>query len=106
MRNMLMPMLLLGTTANSMAGGECLVNRPFGTTKDGTTAQVFTLTSASGVAVDVSSYGACITRLVVPDRDGKCEDIVLGCDDAAAYEVFLHSRAPCGCTRTDVRIAC
>ena len=61
---MLMPMLLLGATANSMAGSGCLVNRPFGTTKDGTTAQVFTLTSASGVAVDVSSYGACITCLL------------------------------------------
>ena len=25
-------------------------------------------------------------RLAVPDKDGKCDDIVLGCDDAAAYE--------------------
>jgi aldose 1-epimerase len=28
----------------------------------------------------------CARDLAVPDKNGKCEDIVLGCNDAAEYE--------------------
>jgi aldose 1-epimerase len=70
----------------SMSG--CVVSGPagFGATKDGTKGLVYTLKSDAGVTVDICTYGACITRLSVPDKQGKCEDIVLGCNDAAEYE--------------------
>lgn len=50
----------------------------FGTTSDGKTFKVFTLTSDKGVEAKISEYGAILTSLKVPDRDGKSEEITLG----------------------------
>lgn len=40
--------------------------------------QLYTLTNQSGVQVKVTNFGAIITSIVVPDRDGKMGDIALG----------------------------
>ncbi len=46
---------------------------------------LYTLTNANQLKVEISSYGATIVRLFVPDRNGKLEDIVLGYDSLAGY---------------------
>lgn len=38
----------------------------------------YTLTNKSGASVTLSSLGAAITSIVVPDKDGKMDDVVLG----------------------------
>lgn len=61
--------------------------RLFGTTKDGKEVYAFELTNKNGLKAEVISYGAILTKLIVPDKNGKLEDIVLGFDDVAGYEV-------------------
>ena len=44
-----------------------------------------TMTNASGASVTLSSLGAGIVEAVVPDKDGKLENVVLGYDVPEAY---------------------
>jgi aldose 1-epimerase len=57
----------------------------FGKTKDGTPVEQYTLANSKGVKVDVITYGAIVTHILAPDRDGKVENVVLGFDDLAGY---------------------
>lgn len=47
--------------------------------------QLFSFQNANGIAVKVTNYGAIITSISVPDRNGKFADIALGYDDVADY---------------------
>jgi aldose 1-epimerase len=58
----------------------------FGTTTDGTPVDMHTLTNANGMQVRLIDYGATITSIRVPDRDGRYADVVLGFDSLAQYE--------------------
>ena len=52
---------------------------------DGKPVTLFTLSNRNGLVLKVTNYGAVITELDVPDRNGKLADIVLGFDDLASY---------------------
>lgn len=52
---------------------------------DGKAVTAYTLTNENGMMVEIINYGAIVTRLVVPDRMGKMEDIVLGYNDLQSY---------------------
>jgi aldose 1-epimerase len=56
----------------------------FGKTKDGTPVDLFTLTNG-GVTAKVMTYGGIVTELLVPDREGKPGDVVLGFDSLDGY---------------------
>ena len=45
---------------------------------------LFTLTNASGASVTLSTLGAAIVAIRVPDKDGKLDDVVLGCPSTMA----------------------
>ncbi len=64
-----------------------ITTKKFGTTKDGALVTSYTITNKNGLSVSALDYGAVITSLMVPDRNGKMDDIVLGFDDVAGYEV-------------------
>jgi aldose 1-epimerase len=57
----------------------------FGTLPDGTAVDLYTLANANGLVAKVATYGAIITELHVPDRQGKLRDIVLGFDNLGQY---------------------
>ena len=57
---------------------------PFGTVS-GQNVEMFTLRNAHGVEVKATSYGAIITSIVTPDRNGRPGDIVLGFDTIEGY---------------------
>ncbi len=57
----------------------------FGKMPDGTPVEMFTMTNAKGMVVKVITYGAIMTELRAPDRDGKMADIVLGFDNLKQY---------------------
>ena len=59
----------------------------FGKTKDGAAVTRYTITNKNGLSVSAIDYGANIVSLMVPDKNGILEDIVLGFDDVAGYEV-------------------
>ena len=58
----------------------------FGGTKDGAQTHLYTLENKNGVQAYLTAYGAALVRLLVPDKDKKLRDVVLGYDDAAGYE--------------------
>jgi aldose 1-epimerase len=58
---------------------------PFGTTRDGTTVEVFTLTNKNGIKLRAMTYGAIVLSLETPDKTGKSADIVLGYNTVDKY---------------------
>jgi aldose 1-epimerase len=57
----------------------------FGQTADGKRVDLYTLTNAGGMEVKITSYGATVVSLVVPDRNSKPADVVLGYDSLEDY---------------------
>lgn len=52
---------------------------------NGDSTQLVTLKNASGMEVCVTNYGGRIVSLMVPDKEGKMQDVVLGFDSIGAY---------------------
>jgi aldose 1-epimerase len=57
----------------------------FGKMPDGTVIDSFTLYNSQGASAKVITYGATLTELHVPDKNGKTGDIVLGFDNLEGY---------------------
>jgi aldose 1-epimerase len=86
-----------------MAGVVC---DRFGVTAAGVPVDRYTLRNASGMVVRLITYGATVTELWTPDRNGHRDDVVLGFDSLEAYET--PSRNPyfgCLIGRVAFRIA-
>jgi aldose 1-epimerase len=49
------------------------------------TVQLYTLTNRHGLVARITNYGAIVTELHVPDRDGRLADIVLGFENLDGY---------------------
>ena len=64
---------------------EILGSRSFGTAKDGDSVNLYKLTNPKGMIVEITNYGGIITSIVVPDRQGKFADVVLGFDSLDGY---------------------
>ena len=58
--------------------------------------QLFTLKNQNGMEVCITNYGARVVSLVVPDKDGKPTDVVLGFDNIAQYADTLNSPSDYG----------
>jgi aldose 1-epimerase len=57
----------------------------FGRTRDGQAVELYTLRTDRGLTARVMTYGATLTRLEVPDRDGRTRNVVLGWDSLDGY---------------------
>ncbi len=57
----------------------------FGTTVDGGKVSLFTLTNSNGIKATITNYGGIVVSLLVPDKDGVNDDIVLGFDTLEEY---------------------
>ena len=53
--------------------------------------KLYTLKNASGMEVCITNYGGRVVSLVVPDKDGKPTDVVLGFDNIRQYTDTLNS---------------
>jgi aldose 1-epimerase len=60
--------------------------QPFGTTAAGVAVDIYSLTNTSGAKVKITTYGARVVSIEVPDRSGKLGDVALGYDDLPGYE--------------------
>ena len=87
------PAPMSGTPASASASSASpaasarpgVTRAPFGQLPDGRAVELYTLTNAHGVEARVTNYGATITVLRTPDRQGRLDDIVLGFDSLAGY---------------------
>jgi aldose 1-epimerase len=57
----------------------------FGKLPDGREVYQYTLRNASGMTVQIINYGAAVTSILVPDRNGQFDDVVLGYDSLQGY---------------------
>lgn len=69
-----------------MTNNACIERDRFGTTADGIRVDRYILRNSRGMSVALITYGATVTELWVPDRQGKLDDVVLGFDNLAQYE--------------------
>jgi len=76
-------------------GNPTVRQQPFGKTPDGTEQTLFTCTNRNGCEMKVTTYGARLVSLTVPDRNGKLENVVLGFD---TLEPYLAHKMFFGCT--------
>lgn len=89
----------------SAAFGEDPTCEPFGMTKDGQAVEVYTLANKSGFSAKVMTRGATLVSLMVPDKDGKLADVLLGFDDVSGYESEDNQYFGCTTGRVCNRIA-
>lgn len=59
----------------------------FGTAKTGEEIFLYTLENSRGMKAAVMNYGAILVKLIVPDKDGNCADVVMGYDTLEEYFV-------------------
>ena len=59
----------------------------FGTTKGGTEVYLYTIENSKGMKAKVTNFGAILTALYAPNKSGRLDDVVLGYDKLADYEV-------------------
>jgi aldose 1-epimerase len=57
----------------------------FGKTPDGAEVDLYTLSNSKGLRVKIMTYGAIITAVETPDRNGKIENIALSLDSLQDY---------------------
>ena len=84
---------------------ESLHKEDFQKTVDGKQIELFLLTNANGMEVSVINYGAKIVSLLVPDKQGKEVDVVLG---KSSIHDYLNDQEPyfgAVCGRTANRVA-
>lgn len=59
--------------------------KPFGHLADGRQVDLYILKNSSGLEVQITNFGGIITNILMPDKDGEREDIVLGFDTLEEY---------------------
>ncbi len=70
--------------ASALDDVKGLTKMDFGKTEDGRAVELYTLKNG-GLTVKVTTYGATVTSIEVPDRDGKVDDVALGFDSLKGY---------------------
>lgn len=58
----------------------------FEKTIDGKQTHLFTLKNKNGIIATITNYGGRVVSLLVPDKNGKLTDVVLGFDDVEGFE--------------------
>ena len=74
-------------TSSLIAGAQAATatRASFGARSDGTKVEAVTLTNGMGLSARIMTLGATLQSLVVPDKAGHKDDVVLGYDTAQEY---------------------
>jgi len=62
-----------------------LKKESFGRTWDGESVELYELTNSNGMQARITTYGAAVVSLNVPDRNGQIDDVVLGFETLEGY---------------------
>jgi len=85
----LMPVVFVGCDEDNMSANKhkvTITKEAFGTTKGGEAVDIYTLKNAKGSVAKIMTYGGTVVELMVPDKNGKMDDILLGFDNLKDYE--------------------
>ncbi len=70
---------------STAASAGTATRAPFGALSDGTNVEAVTLTNGAGISAKIMTLGATLQSLIVPDKSGHKDDVVLGYDTAQEY---------------------
>lgn len=73
-----------GTNSGSKTSKETTVST-YGKLDDGREVKLFTFGNKNGMVAKVTEYGAILTALEVPDKEGNIKDVTHGYDDLAGW---------------------
>ncbi|MEW6507132.1 MAG: aldose epimerase family protein [Bacteroidota bacterium] len=77
-------LIIIGCSNNAKV--EIMVEKSlYGKLPDGREVYQFTLKNNSGMQAKIINYGAIVRSIIVPDRNGKFEDVTLGYDSLSGY---------------------
>ncbi len=82
--------LLAGCCGDSCDKADVKVE-PFGVTKKGETANLYTIEGKDGLKLVISDFGGRLVKCFAPDRNGKYEDVTLGWNTVGEYETLGFS---------------
>ncbi len=82
-RRLAISAVLIMLTA-SMSAKTSISKQPFGHTPEGTAVDLYSLGNGK-LEVGIMTYGGIIVSLRTPDRNGKLDDVVLGCNSVEEY---------------------
>jgi aldose 1-epimerase len=82
-RRLAISAVLIMLTA-SMSAKTSISKQPFGQTPEGTAVDLYSLGNGK-LEVGIMTYGGIIVSLRTPDRNGKLDDVVLGCNSVEEY---------------------
>ena len=68
---------LIATLLAVSTASASVRSKPWGTSSQGQPVALYTLTGEA-ITVTITTYGARVVSIDVPDRSGKTEDVVLG----------------------------
>ena len=83
-------LLFLSPMSPSVSAQEAaapkIEKRSFGAIHSGKETQLYTMKNNRGMEVSITTYGATIVSIKVPDRSAHVDDVALGYDNARGYE--------------------
>ena len=77
---------LLGSCSMTKQESSKMEKVSFGKTTGGTEVFLYTLHNKNGMEARITNYGGLLVSLLVPDRNGKLDDVVLGFDSLSSYQ--------------------
>ena len=80
-----LPLALAHAQQSDSSAMDRITKAPFGQTSDGQAVDLYTITNANGLEMQVTNYGGLITSLRVPDKEGNLGDVALGYDALDGY---------------------
>lgn len=86
MKRLLLAISAILAAAACVAEGVEISKSPFGKTADGEAVTEYTLKNSRGMTVKVLDFGATITQISVPDRNGKFKNVALSLSSVSDYE--------------------
>jgi len=81
----LVALFLFTTCADLKTNSIMIEKEPFGLTNEGKQVDLFKISHQDGMIVTIINYGAIVTSLFVPDKEGVLADIVLGYETLKEY---------------------
>ncbi|MGA2248048.1 MAG: aldose epimerase family protein [Verrucomicrobiota bacterium] len=74
-----------GCATSGSQNAASISRSDFGKTPDGQAVDLYTLKNSKGAEADIMTYGGAMQKLIMPDKNGKFADVVLGFDTLGGY---------------------
>jgi aldose 1-epimerase len=78
-------LLVIVSCQSNKKDNAMIEKKSFGKLENGQEATLYTLTNKNGAKATITDFGASVVNLLMPDKSGKLEDIVLGYDNVNDY---------------------